>query len=98
MVSARLNLAHFVPEHWRGQLFPAPRQIDGKGRPMSFLAVAPDVSPILLDDAVNCCQTKACPFTFLFRGEEGLEEVRLRLFAHPDSSITDGEQYVFTRA
>ena len=64
---------------------------------MTRLAVNPDVSTALFDNAVNRGEAEPGSFFFLFRGEEGVEDSRLRFFVHTHPGIADGQHYVISR-
>ena len=50
-----------------------PRQVDFKAGPMARLAVYPDRSAALFDDAIHGGESQAGSFTLLLGGEERLE-------------------------
>jgi hypothetical protein len=55
-----------------------PREVDLERRPMAGLAVDPDVTAALLHDAEDRREPEARALAELLRGEEGLEDARLR--------------------
>src|SRR6185436_8181707 len=64
------------------------RQIDLERRSEARLAVHPDVSLALFDDAVRRREPKPGTVTRILRGEERLEEPALRLGRHADAVVT----------
>jgi hypothetical protein len=50
------------------------RKIDLESRALPYLAIDPDVSFALLDDAIDCRKSQARPFAVLLGGEERLED------------------------
>src|SRR6266550_1240814 len=68
-----------------------PWQVELEGGAMPDLAVHPDESAALLDDAVHGGEAQPRPFALLLGREERLEHVDLRLFTHPDARVRDRE-------
>ncbi len=73
------------------------RELELEGRSVARLAVDPDVSPTLLDDAKDRREPEAGAFALLLRGEEGLEDPCLRFAAHPDAGVAHRDSHVRAR-
>ena len=80
-----------------GQLLDA-RQVELEGGALADLAVHPDESTALLDDAVHGGEPQPRALAFLLGREERLEHVGLGFFAHPNAGVRDREHHKRSRA
>ena len=72
-----------------------PRQIDFENCSLARPAVNPDVAIILFDDAIYGGKPETGTFGS-FRGEERLEDLRLRFCIHAQTSVTNGQHHELT--
>ena len=68
------------------------REVNLESGAAADLAIDPDVTTILLENAVDGSESKAGPFSDLLGGEEGLKNSGDRGLVHADTSVADGEQ------
>src|SRR2546425_258429 len=71
-----------------------PRQVDFDRGPPPRLRIQPDVAAALLHDAVHRREPEPRALALFLRGEERLEDPRLRGGVHADARVRDGEHYV----
>src|SRR5881296_1779145 len=62
-------------------------KVNLESRPPARLAIDPDTSAALLDDAVHGRKPKARPFSLFFGSEERLEDTAEGLCVHADSGV-----------
>src|SRR5690606_22359208 len=67
-------------------------KIDAEGGAHAQLALDPDISTALLDDAVDRAQSQAGSLPLLLGGKEGFEHTVLKLPAHPDAIVAHFEE------
>src|SRR3989454_791412 len=65
-------------------------EVDLERRPVAGFAVHPDVAVALFHDAVHRSETEPGSFALLLGGEEGLEDVALRLGVHAGARVGNG--------
>src|SRR5439155_18378558 len=70
------------------------RQIDTEGRALSNSALYRNVTPTLVDDAVDGRKTQSGSLPKLLSGEERLKNVSARLSIHPAASVAHGQQHI----
>src|SRR5215467_5889049 len=62
-------------------------QVEQERRTFARLALYPDHSMVLLDDAVDHCQPQSCSLAYLFRSKEWLKQTSLHLLIHPNPRV-----------
>ena len=65
---------------------------------LAYLAGYFDPTLVLLDDAINRCQSQPRAFANLLRGEERLENAGQHLRGDPDAGVADQHTDIVTRA
>src|SRR5207245_5132693 len=73
------------------------RQIDAENRALSDGTLYADVTPTLLDDAVDGRKAQPGTFPRLLSGEERLKNVRARLRVHPIAGIAHCQHDIVAR-
>ena len=81
-------------DRWHVDFVRHARQVHLERRAVTALAVHPNRSAALLDDAVHGRETKTRAFAALLGREERLENPRLRRLVHSGAGIGDGQHHV----
>ena len=73
-------------------------KVDFESRPHAGLAADFDPALMLLDDAINGCESKASSFAHLFGGKERLKDSLQRIGIHAATGVRDGEDDKLARS